>query len=84
MPKMQKYPVMSALKGRIREENQTYRSLSNETGISVDAINSKLNGYSAINCDDVELLSEALHIQPDEILKYFFPHMLRNATKSLQ
>ena len=78
MAKIRKYPILNELKGKMREEGKTYRSLSNETGLSVDTINNKLNGYSAIDSDDVELFVNALNIFPSDILKYFFPHMMRN------
>ena len=81
MAKERKHPVLNSLKGRVREEGETYRSLSKKTGMSVDSLNNKLNGYSAIDSDDVELISAALNIGPDDILTYFFPHLLRNATK---
>lgn len=78
--KVKKYSELRALKGKMREENKTYRLLSQETGMSVDAINNKLNGYSPIDSDDVELFVKALNIEPSNIILYFFPQMLRNAT----
>ncbi len=79
MKKQRKYPVLQELKGKIREEGKTYKTLSLETGMSVDCINNKVNGYSAIDTDDVALFVGSLHIEPNDILRYFFPHLLRNA-----
>lgn len=79
--KIKRYEELKALKGKMRSEGFTYRKLSEETGISVDAINNKLNGYSVMDADDVELMAKALNIPANEILLYFFPQMLRNAAK---
>ena len=40
-----------------------------------------LNGYAILGADDIDAISEELDIPPDEVIKYFFPQMLRNATK---
>lgn len=76
-----KYEVLNTLKGKIREENENYRSLSKKTGISVNALNNKLNGYSVFDMREVSIIVDKLNIKPNEIIKYFFPQMLRNATK---
>lgn len=84
MKKLQKYPVLCELKGLIRSKGKTYRSLSKETGMSVDSLNNKLNGYSPIDSDDVEVLVSALEIEPNtsDIIKFFLPNLLRNASKT--
>ena len=76
--KVRKYEVLSALKGRIVERGENYRSISKKTGLSVNAINNKLNGYSVFDTKEVEVLVKVLGISPNDILKYFFPQMLRN------
>lgn len=78
MAKKRKYPVLDELKGKIRAERKTYRSLSLETGISLNAINDKLNGYSAFDSDEMEAFMEALNISVEEIVKFFLPNLLRN------
>lgn len=80
--KKRNYDVLNALKGKIREENESYRSLSKKTGISVNALNNKINGYSIFDMEEVSLMVEHLKINPNEIAKYFFPQMLRNASKN--
>lgn len=83
MKKRQRYPVLYELKGLIRSQGKTYRSLSEETGMSVDSLNNKLNGYSPVDSDDVEILVLALGIKPDteNIVKFFLPNLLRNASE---
>ncbi|MDU4480267.1 DUF739 family protein [Clostridium sp.] len=81
--KKRNYEILNALKGKIREENKNYRSLSKETGISVNALNNKLNGYSVFDMREISIIVEKLNIEPDEIIKYFFPQMLRNAIKQV-
>lgn len=81
--KKRNYEILNALKGKIREENKNYRSLSKETGISVNALNNKLNGYSVFDMREISIIVEKLNIEPDEIIKYFFSQMLRNAIKQV-
>ena len=76
--KKKKYEVLNALKGKIREENEHYRSLSLKTRMSVNALNNKLNGYSVFDTKEVSTLIEHLNINPNDIIKYFFPQVLRN------
>jgi DNA-binding Xre family transcriptional regulator len=73
------YSELSALKGRIREKKSSYRDLSKKIGCSTNTLYLMLNGYSAPGADDMEVIAEELEIQPNEIVKYFFPRMLRNA-----
>lgn len=79
--KTKNYVVLNSLKGRIREKNENYRSLSKKTGISVNALNNKLNGYSVFDTQEVFAIVECLDIQPNDIIKYFFPQILQNATR---
>jgi hypothetical protein len=73
------FPELSALKGRIREKKSSYRLLSVQIGCSPDTLYRMLNGYAAPGTDDVEKIATELDIDPAEIVKYFFPRMLRNA-----
>ena len=82
--KMQKYPELNALKGRIREKKKTYQLLSKKMGLSKNTLNDKINGYSVFNTDEVSFLVRELEISDNEILRYFFPHMLRNVTNDKQ
>lgn len=76
--KKKKYVELNSLKGKIREMNESYRSLSVKTKISVNALSNKLNGYSVFDIHEVSVLITELNIEPKEIVKYFFPLMLRN------
>ena len=78
--KEMKYHDLSALKGLLKEKNINYKTLSNATGISVSSINNKLNGFSIFSVTEVDKVVDYLEINPDKIVYYFFPHMLRNAT----
>lgn len=80
--KKRNYEVLNALKGKIKEENENYRSLSEKTGISLNALNNKLNGYSVFNMQEVSVIVEKLNIEPNDIIKYFFPQLLRNVTRA--
>lgn len=82
--KIRKYPELTALKGKIREEKKSYRKLSEKIGISLNNFSDKVNGYSVFDTDEVDNLVSELNIQHEEILRYFFPRMLRNATTNIQ
>lgn len=76
--KIRRYEELSNLKGLLREKKYSYRKLAISISISVDALNNKLNGYSVFCLNEVIEIAEELDIEPTEIVKYFFPHMLRN------
>lgn len=79
---MKRYEELNALKGKLREEGISYRVLSNDVNISLNALNAKLNGDSIFNTDEVERVAKRSNIPPEDYIKYFFPRLLRNATKS--
>jgi transcriptional regulator with XRE-family HTH domain len=80
MKKQVKYYDLRALKGLLKEKNINYELLSKDANISMSALNNKLNGYSVFNTIEVDRLVAYLKISPDNIIVYFFPQMLRNAT----
>ena len=82
--KVRKYPELNALKGRIREKKETYRTLAAKMGISTNALNDKVNGYSIFDTDEVSFIVEALDIPDNDLKRLFFPHMLRNVTNGEQ
>ncbi len=79
--KRNKYAELSALKGKMRENKITYRELSKDVGISLNALNSKLNGYTPFNLDEAAKIVDRLDIDSEDIVRYFFPTMLRNVIK---
>lgn len=72
---------LSALKGRLKEEGITYRELSKDIELSLNALNSKINGYTPFTLSEAAKIIERLDIHHDDVVKYFFPSMLQNATK---
>lgn len=73
------YFELTALKGRIREKKSSYRLLSKKIGCSVNTLYLMVNGYAVPGADHIDAISEELDIPPQEVTKYFFPQMLRNA-----
>lgn len=81
--KRRRYIELNALKGRIREKKYTYRKLAEEVGISTNMLCNKINGYYVFNADEIEKIANTLDISAQELNKYFFPRLLRNATKEV-
>jgi hypothetical protein len=79
-PKKRKYHELKALKGKIRESDSSYRELARRVGMSPTTLSDKINGYSVFDTEEVNLIVHELRIEPQEIIKFFFPHMLRNVT----
>lgn len=76
-----KYIELNALKGLLREKKITYRELSKKTGISLNALFCKINGKSLFNTDEIIKVCNATGIEGDDVVKYFFPRMLRNVIR---
>lgn len=76
--KKPRYPVLVELKGKIREKGMTYRSLAPKIGMSYNTLSDKLNGHYAFDIEEINRIVVELDIKPNEIVRYFFPHMLRN------
>lgn len=81
MPREKKHPELLALKGKIREENTTYLELAKKIGMDPSTFSNKINGYTAFTTDEVHLIVEKLNINEENIIRYFFPEMLRNERK---
>jgi transcriptional regulator with XRE-family HTH domain len=69
--KIKKYSEFSNLKMLMKRRKCSYKKLSDEIGISIDAINNKLNGYTALNIDEAKRISCILKIHPSEFNRYF-------------
>ena len=69
--KVRKYPELNKLKGKFRELGLSYRKISDDTGIPLNRLNDKLNGYSQVGLDEALLLCEEAKISFDEIPIYF-------------
>lgn len=56
----------------------TYRSLAPKIGMSYNTLSDKLNGHYAFDIEEINRIVVELDIKPNEVVRYFFPHMLRN------
>ncbi len=70
--KKNQYTELVNLKKKMKEEKKTYRELSKTVGLSLNALNSKLNGYTSFNLDEASKIIDVLNIKPEEIKDYFF------------
>jgi len=81
--KIQKYPSLNALKGKIRESDSSYRDLADRIGMSPTTLSDKINGYSVFDTVEVDKIVHELRIDPNEIVKFFFPLILRNVKNNI-
>lgn len=68
---MRKYTELMKLKGRITETGETYRSLSQKTGIPLNTLSNKLNGHSLFDIVEVSKVCAELDIPPEQIPVFF-------------
>ena len=83
MSKTSKYPPLNKIKGRITELGKTYKIVSDETGIPISRLSNKLNGHSLVDIKEVELISKALNIKPEEIAIFFLPNHCETQQKDI-
>ena len=62
---------LNRLKGRIKEKQLTYSALAKMLGISLSALNNKINGRSTFDIIEASEISSVLDISPQDII-YFF------------
>ena len=62
---------MRELKKFLKKKNISYKKLSDELGISIDAINNKLNGYTLLNINEMKHMVKLFNMEPVDINKYF-------------
>lgn len=67
----QKYPVLRKIKGRIKEKGETYRSVSNKTGIPLNTLSNKINGYYLFDLNEAAEICVVLDIPGEEIVNFF-------------
>lgn len=70
------------LKGKMRAERQTIRSLASTINMAPNTLCLKLNGIYDFTGTEIVNICNALCISAKDIPKYFFPQMLPEATKS--
>lgn len=68
---MKKYTELMKLKGRITETGETYRTLSQKTGIPLNTLSNKINGKSLFDIVEVSKICAELSISPQEIPIFF-------------
>jgi len=62
----------SKLKGRIREKDESYRSIAAKLSMSATTLSNKINGHTTFNADEIAKLIDILEIEESEIANYFF------------
>lgn len=78
----QRYPTLAKLKGKLREKRYTYKMLSEEICLGIDAICRKINGQWTFSTDEIERICKILRIPAEEIPEYFFPGLLTKGKKT--
>lgn len=71
MKKDKKYPTLNKIKGRITERGESYRSVSQKTGISLNSLSNKINGYSLFDLNEAANICAVLDIPQNEIANFF-------------
>lgn len=66
-----KYPELKKIKGRITEMGETYRSISEKTGIPLNSLSNKINGKSLFDILEVSKICAALDIPANEFPIFF-------------
>lgn len=75
--KTKRYPELFGLKGAIRENGTSYVEVAQELGIGTHTLSDKINGYYCFNTEEIEQLVSLLNIEAGNVLKIFFPNMLK-------
>ncbi len=66
-----KYPVLNKIKGRITEKGESYRTVSEKTGIYLNSLSNKINGYYLFDINEAARICSVLDIPPAEIANFF-------------
>lgn len=74
---------LNELKGRIRAEGYTLRTLAPELSTTAATLSQKNNGISDYTATEIALLCDILNIPAEKIGIYFFPHMFPKETKAV-
>lgn len=68
---MRGHGELNKLKGRIREQKETYRSLSKKTGIPLNTLSNKINGHYLFDIDEIWRMCSVLEIAPADVFTFF-------------
>jgi DNA-binding Xre family transcriptional regulator len=77
----EKYCELRALKGRMRSEGQTTRTMAEFLNIAPNTFSLKINGISEFTCSEMAKICNVLAIKPKDMVEFFFPSMFREETK---
>ncbi|ABO51133.1 hypothetical protein Dred_2623 [Desulforamulus reducens MI-1] len=77
-----RYHELKALKGKMRSEGQTTRTMADFLNIAPNTFSLKINGISEFTCSEIGAVCKFLGIKPEAIVKYFFPSMFREETRT--
>lgn len=75
-----RYHELKALKGKMRSEGQTTKTMAEFLGIAPNTFCLKINGISEFTCSEIGAICKILGIKPKDIVEYFFPSMFREET----
>ena len=67
-----KYDELMKLKGKITEEGETIKSVSEKAGMNRNKLAGKLEGRTAFNITEIYKIVEILNIDSKNINQYFF------------
>ena len=59
------------LKGKLYERQKTYQALADALGISVTAVNSKMNGKSEFDCAEACIMKNWIPLTDEESIEIF-------------
>lgn len=60
------------IKGRMAELQITQKDVANSLGLAQPTINQKINNIRPMDLNEAEMLSNLLHIKPEDFAVYFF------------
>jgi transcriptional regulator with XRE-family HTH domain len=66
-------PEYGKVKGRMKELGLDYIETAKAVGVGVNTLSDKLNGKRSFKLEEAAALAELLHLEPDELIVYFFP-----------
>ncbi len=69
--KRHKYGEMKNLKKFLKRKNVSYRDLADILGISLDAVNNKLNGYTPMTVSEMNAVVDELDMKMSEVFECF-------------
>lgn len=78
---IKKTVVLNELKGKIRAEGYTLRTLAPLINTTASTLSLKLNGKANFSMPEIESLCKVLNICVSQVGLYFFPHMFPKETK---